>query len=92
MLRDHFVMADVVSLSKDIMVSDAQDFGHQFPAYRDNPIAETIRAIEGVIADSTFAERYKAFLRDMVYGEKPAFAEAAATIVDFSRQLSGSNT
>ena len=87
MLRDHFDMADVVSLAKEIMVADARDFGHQFPAYRDNPIAETIRAIEGIIADATLAERYTEFLRDMVYGDKPDFTEVAVTIASFSRQL-----
>lgn len=88
MLREQFDLADVVSLAKEIMIADAQDFGHQFPAYRDNPIAATIHAIEGILTDATFAERYAAFSRDMVYGEKPDFIEAAVTIADFSRRLS----
>ena len=87
MLREHFDLADVVSLAKEIMVADAQDFGHQFPAYRDDPMAETIRAIEGIIADTTFAERYAAFLRDMVYGDKPGFSEATKGIANFSKKL-----
>jgi len=88
MLREHFDLANVVSLAKEIMVADAQDFGHQFPAYKNDPIAETLRAIDGIITDNSFRERYAAFLRDMVYGEKPEYSEAMSTIANFSKLLS----
>jgi len=87
MLREHFDLIEVTNLAKEIMVAEARDFGHQFPAYRDDPVGETLRAIEGIIADTTFSERYAAFLRDMVYGEKPEFKTAVATIQDFFEPL-----
>jgi len=90
MAREHFDSLDVLNLAQEIMVADAQDFGHQFPAYRDDPIAETLRAIDGIVADANFAERYATFLRDMVYGEKPEFKEAVGTVVGFSEQLKSS--
>ena len=42
-----------------------------FPAYGENPVAETLRAVGGLSTDGRFAIDYTAFLRDMVYGETP---------------------
>jgi cytochrome c peroxidase len=50
------------------MQEDAETFGHQFPAYRDNPLAETVRAIEGLESDPDYAKNFAKFYRDMVYG------------------------
>jgi predicted nucleotidyltransferase component of viral defense system len=88
MLREHFRTDEVVALAKQIMNADAADFGHQFPAYREDPIAETIRAVEGLGASREFSDRYNIFLRDMVYGEKPEFETAIATIQGFLKPLS----
>ena len=54
--------------------------GHQFPAYRDDPMAETLRAVEGLVHDEHFAQAYAEFLRDMVYGDAPAFQTALKTV------------
>jgi hypothetical protein len=62
------------------MQSDAKTYGHQFPAYRDDPLAETLRAVEGIAADPDFARGYATFRRDMVYGEAPDFETAMATL------------
>ena len=43
--------------------------GRNFPAYRANPVAETLKAIEAIAADAAFAAAYANFRRDMVYGE-----------------------
>ena len=51
------------------MQADAETYGHQFPAYRNDPLAETQRAVEGIAADVGFAASYATFRRDMVYGE-----------------------
>src|SRR5438105_1130229 len=40
-IRAHYEFAEVVTLARAIMLADAKAYGHQFPAYRDNPIAET---------------------------------------------------
>jgi hypothetical protein len=59
----------VIDLAKKIMLVDVKAYGHQFPAYRDNPIAETIRAVAGS-GGKSYAERYATFLRDMVYSDE----------------------
>jgi len=79
-IRAHYDPAEVMALARTIMLADAKAYGHQFPAYRDNPIAETRRAVAGLARDPDFAIRYAAFRRDMVYGESPEFETAMATI------------
>jgi hypothetical protein len=69
------------------MQSDAQTYGDQFPAYRDNPLAETLRAVEGIAADPRFAADYATFRRDMVYGEGPYFATALQTLKRIAQEL-----
>jgi hypothetical protein len=71
----------VIALARTIMLADVKAYGHQFPAYRDDPVAETIRAAAGLAHEASFADRYALFLRDMVYGdERPEFRVALATI------------
>jgi predicted nucleotidyltransferase component of viral defense system len=86
-LRAHYDPGAVVALAQIIMRADVETYGHQFPAYRDNPIAESVRAVAGMAADPGFAGRYAAFLRDMVYGEGQSFGIALATISDLASRL-----
>ena len=86
-LRAHYDPAAVVTLARMIIRTDVEAYGHQFPAYRDNPITETVRAISLMAADLGFAERYAAFLRDMVYGEVPEFETAIASVVALADHL-----
>jgi hypothetical protein len=79
-IREHYDAADVAVLAREIMQSDAETYGHQFPAYRDDPLAETLRAVEGIAADGDFAANYATFRRDMVYGEGPDFGTAIETL------------
>ena len=79
-IREHYDIADVAVLAREIMQSDAETYGHQFPAYRDDPVAETLRAIEGIAADAGFAGGYENFRRDMVYGAAPDFEAAIGTL------------
>lgn len=69
------------------MLADAEAYGHQFPAYRVNPVAETLRAVAGLVADPGFAGRYAAFQRDMVYGESVDFKTAVAVVVALADQV-----
>ena len=46
-VRSHYDPAAVIALTKEIIRADVEAYGHQFPAYRENPIAETLRAVEG---------------------------------------------
>jgi len=79
-VRSHYDPAEVISLAREIMRADVEAYGHQFPAYRKNPVAETVRAVGGLATDERFASYYAAFLRDMVYGEAPDFRTALATV------------
>jgi hypothetical protein len=85
--RAHYELADVIVLAPEIMQSDAETYGGQFPAYRDNPLAETLRAVEGIAADKAFANDYAAFLRDMVYGAAPDFETAMGTLRALAESL-----
>jgi hypothetical protein len=86
-IRPHYDPAEVAALARMIMLADAKAYGHQFPAYREDPIAETLRAVEGLAHDPDFAIRYAAFRRDMVYGESPEFEAALATITALAGRL-----
>ena len=79
-IRSHYDPAEVIALAREIMRADVEAYGHQFPAYRENPVAETLRAVDGLAADDRFASHYAEFLRDMVYGEAPDFRTAVATV------------
>ncbi len=69
------------------MPRDAEEFANQFPAYRENPVEETRRALAALETEQHFAQRYTEFLQLMVYGVKPDFAEAMATIASLVRRL-----
>lgn len=86
-LRGHYARAEVIALAREIMLSDVEAYGHQFPAYRDDPIKETLRAVAGLRADSTYAARYATFRRDMVYGEAPDFETAIDTLARLAEEL-----
>jgi hypothetical protein len=79
-IRPHYDPSEVIALARAIMLADVEAYGHQFPAYRENPVAETLRAVRGLPADEYFARSYATFLRDMVYGETPDFETALATL------------
>jgi hypothetical protein len=86
-IRSHYDPAAVMALASEIMLADAEAYGHQFPAYRENPVAETLRAVGGLADDDRFAGYYAAFLRDMVYGEAPDFMTALTTVAALADRL-----
>jgi hypothetical protein len=85
--KDWFNPAEVALLALEIMPADAEAYGHQFPAYRANPVAETLRAVAGLAADPDFASRYAIFQRDMVYGETVDFKTAVTALVALATQV-----
>jgi len=90
-LRSHYDPAEAAMLAQMIMLADAKVYGHQFPAYRDDPVGETVRAVAGLGEDARFAIAYAAFLRDMVYGEVPEFNAALATVTALGGHLKRSH-
>lgn len=85
--RAHYDPAAVIALAQQIMPQDAAEFGNQFPAYRDNAVEETRRALAALAADDRYAHRYTEFLQLMVYGDRPAYADALQTVSSLGGRL-----
>jgi hypothetical protein len=79
-LRGHYDPAEVIALAREVMLADAEAYGNQFPAYRENPMRETLRAVEGLAADSEYARRHREFQRLMVYGAAVEYSECIDTL------------
>jgi Nucleotidyl transferase AbiEii toxin, Type IV TA system len=79
-IREHYDAAEVATLALDVMKADAATRGDKFPAWESDPLAETLRAIEGIPKDKVFVDGYANFLRDMVYGGGPDFNTAMESL------------
>ncbi len=79
--------SELAQLVLKIAYADAEAYGHKFPAYRDDPIGETLKGAAILASDSSYAEHYANFLRDMVYGDRPEFSVAMATIEELCQKL-----
>ena len=88
-VRSQYDPVAVIRLAREIMLADVEAYGHQFPAYREDPVRETLRAVAGLADDDRFANAYAAFLRDMVYGEAPDFKTALVAVSALADGLSG---
>jgi predicted nucleotidyltransferase component of viral defense system len=86
-LREHYDPAEVTGLARELMLADAQAYGNQFPAYREDPAAETLRAVDGLASDPAYGRRYAEFQRAMVYGEEAEYAACIGTIKKLSEKL-----
>ena len=84
-IRDHFDVAEVAALARKVVRQDAEVFGNQFPAYRENPITETRRAIDALASDPRYEQRYAEFQRDMVYGDRPIYGDAMRTTLEIAK-------
>jgi hypothetical protein len=62
------------------MKDDAETRGHEFPAYGADPLAETLRAVDGIKEGKVFAKDFADLQRDMVYGEKVEFGTAMKSV------------
>lgn len=86
-IRDEYDAAGAVDLAREIMKADAKTYGRDFPAYQADPLAETLKAIEGIAASPDYAADCATFRRDMVYGEGAGFEAAVATLKELGRHL-----
>jgi predicted nucleotidyltransferase component of viral defense system len=87
-IRAHCDPAEVAALAQPIMQQDAAVFGRQFPPYQENPIAETLHALQALEADPHYAQSYAAFRRDMVYdGDAADYAACLATLRELAKRL-----
>ena len=86
-IRHHYDATEVAALAKIIMLQDAKEFGSQFPAYLDDPIAETKKALDAIGKDPHYARLYADFQRDMVYGQNMDFADSYETLRTLVEQV-----
>ena len=80
MIRGEYDAAETAALAHEVMKADTETRGDKFPAWKKDPLGETLRAIEGIPKDKVFVDGYAAFQRDMVYGEKPDFSTAMGSL------------
>lgn len=80
MIRDAYDMTEAATLAHEVMLADAATRGDSFPAWKKDPLGETLRAIGGIPKDNVFVDGYANFQRDMVYGERPDFTTAMRTL------------
>ncbi|WP_431016388.1 nucleotidyl transferase AbiEii/AbiGii toxin family protein [Bradyrhizobium pachyrhizi] len=90
MTREAYDGKEVAALAREVMKDDAATRGKSFPAYQKDPLAETLRAIEGIPKDKVFIDGYATFQRDMVYGDKPDFATAMTSLDALAGHLKAS--
>jgi nucleotidyltransferase AbiEii toxin of type IV toxin-antitoxin system len=86
-IRDQYDPADVAKLARQIMVAEAKTRAQDYPAYQADPLAETLKAIEGIAAGADYAADYAAFQRDMVYGGGVDFETAVATLKQLGEHM-----
>jgi hypothetical protein len=86
-LREHYDPVEVAALARKIMLADAEAYGNQFPAYRENPMRETLRAVEVLAAEPGYAKRYAEFRRLMVYGSVVEYPACADTLQNLALLL-----
>lgn len=80
MIREHYDAAEAAALALDVMKADAATRGDKFPAWRNDPLGETLRAIEDIPKDKVFVDGYANFVRDMVYDDGPDFNTAMGSL------------
>ena len=90
MTRANYDPSDLTGLAAEIAKADAAAYGHKFPAYRNDPIGETVKSAAILARDASYSGQYADFLRDMVYRDRPNFPEAMATIEELCRKMSAS--
>ncbi len=86
-IRAHYDPAEVAALAREVMKSDAETRGHEFPAYGADPLAETLRAVAGIEASADYARDYAVLQRDMVYGTRAEYAVAVGTLKSLAELL-----
>ncbi|WP_342740063.1 nucleotidyl transferase AbiEii/AbiGii toxin family protein [Bradyrhizobium sp. B117] len=90
MIRGEYDVKAAATLAHEVMLADAATRGDSFPAWKKDPLGETLRAIGGIPKDKVFMDGYANFQRDMVYGDKPDFATAMGTLsmlADYLRKV-----
>lgn len=83
-IRPHFQPEEVAELARAIAADDAKDRKFQYSAYQSDIPGETRKALAAIEENPIHRERYDTFLRRMVYGDRPSFEEAFATVKELA--------
>lgn len=75
----------VATMARAIAVSDAEEFRHQHPAYQNDIVGETRRAIAAWTQAGASPLMYDNFVWAMVYGQPVPFATAITTTVELAK-------
>ncbi len=86
MMRKHIDPDGVAMLARAIAETDADEFASQYPAYAADIAGETRKALHALRIVPLHRQRYVRFMADMVYGERPEFDEAVATVSELADQ------
>ncbi len=81
MIRDHVEPGAVAAMAYDAATADAVQFRKQDPAYAADRAGVTREVLAAIQTDPVYRARYYAFMAAMVYGERPEFDDAMATVV-----------
>jgi hypothetical protein len=84
MMREHLDPAVVAALERDIAAADAHEFRNQYPVYAADIAGETGKTLKALNTDPVHRDRYNRFVAAMVYGERPEFGAAMATVVELA--------
>ncbi len=72
-----------------IMKTDAEAYGNQFPPYREDPVRETLRAVNELETDAAYRQGYEDFQRRMVYGETVIYGAGIETLKALAASITG---
>jgi hypothetical protein len=84
LMQGHIDLGEVAALARDIVAADAREFRNQYPAYAADSAGETRNALDALRSDPVYHRRYDDFVAGMVYGERPEFDEAIATVANLA--------
>lgn len=83
-IRDRIDRAVAIELARDIARQDAEEFGNQHPAYRDDIAGEAHRAVMHLLNEAEPHAQYDQFVSTMVYGPVPVYEEAMETVAELA--------
>lgn len=79
-IRPHISPIEVAELARAVALADAVEHANQYPAYTADIASETVKALAAIEGDIFFRKQYASFVESMVYGDRPEFDVAFATV------------
>lgn len=81
LIRNKIDVSTATALARSIALQDAEEFRNQYPAYQNDIVGETYKALEALRSDPAIRERYSSFVAAMVYGDPVGFSTAIKTTI-----------